>query len=808
MDGIDSGRRRDRLRGPAVTVALVVASGLLLAAVAPHYPLAQWLLLRYLGYWLAALVWFAGCLALGHLTVQALLGRRADHLEHLSVAFAIGLFEFELVMFLLGIARLYGTTCFLLVPASFLVAGGPSLARYAVRLARRIGPRRRRTGLSAGRFAILAFGCLVLLMVYLPLLTPANVCFDSYWRHMSLAESYAAQGGIRPFPEGWVFAASPHFTSLLFAWAFLLPAGGLFDRIELCGHLEYVIFLWTTLVGIPALVRRLVRGADVRIVWVARCLFPGFLLYDSSLSVGVDHIGAVYAAPLFLVGLRIWRRPGPRAGLLLGALLAGAASVKETTAALLTPMPVLLVVTGALLAALGMRTQNRGRRHALAAALAAGVAGTLLSAPHWLKNLVFYGDPLYPVLHGWFADRPWYAGAAYVYRWVFLPLQRHTPTVDLQGLGDSLWTVVSFSFAPHDLTPFHGTLPVFGSLFTLLLICLPFLRGTARIWLVVLWVHGAVFVWCWVNREDRYLQVLMPWIAAATAAIMHLVWRRFGPAARGALVLLVGIQLAWGSDVYFFPTHAMLGTSPIRVVAEMIGKGYEGKYEERSRTPVDFMGDLGTDVPEAGRLLIHNERGLLGTGVPVAVDQYGEQFGIDYAGLATPRAVNERFQALGITHVAWVRGRGYAEVPLADEIVFQEFATRYTVRQRDVRHFRVGAIQTEPPAAARGPRLVALYGCGAGGYAPGTYRLEDLTVPSYGPRRDRYPAPLSPLPTASDRSGLDFVALVVDPGCGDRFSGGLPFGYRAVAGRPRGPGPAWEIWLPREPDRSGIRPPP
>lgn len=768
-----------------MSVALLLGAALLLGIVQRHYPLGHWLLFRYLGYWVAALVCLAGCLALGHLTVRWLLGPGGRWLEHLTLAFAVGLFEFELVLFLAGLAGLYGTACFLLVPLAFLAAGGRSLARW-VRRVRRLsrGRLRARAGSSVGRFAIQAFGCLVLLMVYLPLLTPRNVHFDSYWRHMALAETYVASGGIAPFPEGWAFGASPQFGSLLYAWAFMLPLGGLFDRMELCGHLEYVFFLWTTLAGIPAVVRRLVRGADPRIVWVARCLFPGFLLYDSNLSAGVDHISAVFAAPLFLIGLRMWRKPGPRTGLLLGALIAAAACTKETAAVLLTSMPILLVAAGVLL------KRTRGW---LTGALTAGAASVLLWSPHWLKNLLFYGDPLYPSLHSVFAARPWYDGADYVYRWVFRPLQLRTPTADLSGLLDSLWTVISFSFVPHDLLPFHGAVPVFGSLFTLLLLCLPFLHGTARIWFLTAWVHAGVFLWCWVNQEDRYLQVLMPWMAAVTAAVMHLVWRRFGAAARGTLALLVGVQIAWGSDVYFFPTHAMLGTAPIRVVAEMLGQGYERKYEERFRTHVDFMRGLGREVPHGGRLLIHNEHGLLGSGAPVAVDAYGEQFGIDYGTLAAPRAVHEKLRQLGVTHVAWVRGRGYREIPLADEIVFQEFAARYTAAQRDVEHFRVGALPADLPRATAGERWVAVYGCGSG-YPSGSYRLDELTVPQYGPRRGDYPvAPHAPLP---EEAGADLIAVAVDRKCAERWVSRLPAGFVAVAVRAGDLGPPYEIRLP------------
>ena len=44
------------------------------------------------------------------------------------------------------------------------------------------------------------------------------------------------------------------------------PGARLFDKMLLCAHLELVVFLVTTLVGIPALVRRLIPKADPRVV--------------------------------------------------------------------------------------------------------------------------------------------------------------------------------------------------------------------------------------------------------------------------------------------------------------------------------------------------------------------------------------------------------------------------------------------------------------------------------------------------------------------------------------------------------------
>src|SRR5262245_65003569 len=249
------------------------------------------------------------------------------------------------------------------------------------------------------------FGLVCLVALYLPIMSPSNASFDARWRHLYIAEQYVVHGGIRPFREGWSLGASPHFTSLLYTWGFMFPGGLLFDHAELCAHIEYVVFLWTTFVGVPALVRRLVPGANPATVWAARFLFPGTFLYDSNLSVGADHIGALFAPPLLLVCLRMWRAPTARRGLLTGSMIAAAVCAKETTALLLSPFPIVLVALRFLLDVFG-GLRGRGWQRLLGP-LIAGVTTLVLSSPHWLKNWIWHGDPLYPNLHARFHGRPW-----------------------------------------------------------------------------------------------------------------------------------------------------------------------------------------------------------------------------------------------------------------------------------------------------------------------------------------------------------------------------------------------------------------
>src|SRR5690606_10451190 len=132
---------------------------------------------------------------------------------------------------------------------------------------------------------------------------------------------------------------APHLASFLYAWAFAIPGRALPDQLGLAAHMEYVAFLWT-LVGIPALVRRILPDAGVRLTWVVRFLYPGVLVYDSSLNASADHLSAIFAAPIFLLLLRAWKDLRPRVCVLLAMMLAGGMLTKYSSAISLFLFPV------------------------------------------------------------------------------------------------------------------------------------------------------------------------------------------------------------------------------------------------------------------------------------------------------------------------------------------------------------------------------------------------------------------------------------------------------------------------------------
>jgi hypothetical protein len=750
-------------RAAAVFAVLLASIGFFAAIVNKHYPLEHWLFFRYATYWSCTGVFLAAALGVGQLTVTKLFRLTLPLHELTVLALALGLFEFELGMLLVGLLQRFGTVAFYAVPLAFILAGLGglrALARAWLALYRRSRPRIGPLG-AVG----IGFGLIVFAMIYFSALTPENVQFDSRWKHMSLAEDWVAWGGLRRRDEGWLFSARPHITSLLYTWAFLLPKGLLFDKMLLCAHLELAIFAVTTLVGIPALVRRLVPGADPRVVWAARFLFPGVLLYDSSLSAGADHIGALFGVPAALCLFRAWRRLELRPTLLLAAVLAPAVLVKETIAIMLVPFPALAVLVRACL--LGAQ-KLRGRvgpealRNAWRSPLAALGLALVLTTPLWLKNLIWYGDPLYPSLNSLFSPDPWSPAAAYRFRWGYQDAQMWAPDRNLAGLLETLEQLFWYSFEPHDWKRFHRDVPVFGSLFTLLILCLPFCRGTKRVWALVGWAHLAIFAWYSVHHQDRYLQGILPLLASVTAATLLLVWRQHGKLVRIALAGLVGLQLVWGGDVYFFQTHAMT-RSPIKKVVDLLSAGFEKKYEARFAVQSSYQ-SIGALLPEDSRVLLHETNINLGTGATTVLDNPGWQYAIEYGETKSPAAVHELFTRLGVTHVFTRTEKSKGNDSIAGDIRFFDYVRRRAPERTAVGGGILVALGEKP----RGPfkDTVAVLACGRD-YRPGLYEVTDLATQPFGPRARELPAPRreATLPEDADALIDEAEYVVYDPSC-------------------------------------------
>jgi hypothetical protein len=465
-------------------------------------------------------------------------------------------------------------------------------------------------------------------------------------------------------------------------------------------------------------------------------LFPQVFAYDSNLNGGADHMLAFWAPAVGITLTRLGVRFTKREACLAALMMAGALLTKYQAAYLLVPS-VLLV--GILLL--------RYRRWQVGAVYCAVVL--VASSPHWAKNLAYYHDPFYPLLHAYLPLRPFHTGAAALMQDVYWP-----KAFSLQGSAHdkimaTAQALVSFSFVPHDWPEFHGMKPVFGSLFTLTLPLLLLMRATRRLWLLVVGVHIGVTVWFVIGHEDRFLQALVPWMAAATAAVMFLAWQQ-GWLVRVALTGLVVFQWAWGSDVYFIRTHNMLGDSAIHATTDFLGAAHRGEHKaEQSLASTEER--IGAELPEYAKVLLHRTRLRLGLAHQFVEDTPGWQGAIEYLDSGSPAATARLLRSLGVTHVAWVPRKDHlGRADVAREAVFVRTMAAYFKRGSVVDSWSVGELTATPASGAPvdEPTTIAWLACGS-----------DAPVGFYTPRGLSEGNPTSRISTEPSAAAVDLTQV-------------------------------------------------
>src|SRR5579863_5302289 len=670
--------------------------------------------------WLWQLVLSASCLAAGHWAVERWIPARArGRLDTLAIAFPVGVAIFVVGMYVGGFLHLFGPVFAVAWPALLLIAGAPA-ARRAWRRAC-VGNAQTKDGLLSlvdlkGLPLIPSlFGLLALGLLYLGAMTPSAVNYDSAWMHLVIAQEYARAGHIVAFPGDWT-KGEVHLGSVLNTWAFLVPGLDMPAlRWMMALHTEFVAVVWT-LVGVAAAARWLARR-DARATWVMFFLFPGIFVYDNNIGGAADHYLALFTAPLLLMTAKMVRR-FERGPCFLWGVLAGAALItKYQSFYVLVPLGVwTLVRLGQL--PLGWRRGDASiaSPRAVASGLGLAAAGALLVVwPHFGSSLVFYKNPFYPFLQNVIASWPTVPGAAAQMNNIVADWQVRAPSVLGERLSKAVQMVATFSFVPH--YSFADNLPTYGSLFTLSLPLLLFVGRARRLWLGAAVGVGALFLWAFTYWVDRNLQILMPILAAVTAAIFVRVWE-VGWSARIGVAVLALVQLGWSSNLYCSGNDRMADSLSL-LRSGMDGRGREKLQEYRS----EFLA-LGHSLPKDAVVMLHYTHGSLGIERPVILDWVGYQGIIDYRRFRTPGELYARLKKIGVTHI--VTGPNpHAGDYRQEEVIFDAFVDRYGRSPQ-----RFGNLTLFPlPAAAPPPEApFQVLAVGLPGYKDGLYPVESLST--------------------------------------------------------------------------------
>jgi hypothetical protein len=690
--------RSTRTRPIAVALALLATTGFFGWYLNRIHPIDRWLFPTYAEIWGYTLLFGLACFSSGWRVLSLLLAAPPRLLERIALALPLGVIVFYSSMFVCGALGLFNTGLFWGLPLLMIGGSAGRVLTDFQRIRRRMRPFHgrlvtpRRWPEAVG--ALFTGLCLVIIYAYI--VYPNNLSYDAQWYHLPIAEQYVAAGAVVPFREGWFLGAYPHLSSFLYAWALLSP-GALYEQTLLAGHLEFLLLVFT-LVGVSALTSQLLRK-QVPYAAALFFLFPGIFVYDSSLSTGADHILAFFT-PFVILGLvRFNRNPTWREGVLAGALFAGAACTKYQASYLVPP---------AACAVLWIAVRHRKP----AASLAWIASAALVSATHWLKNLFFYGDPFYPLLNRWFHAHPFHAEAT---RWVanyYWPTQGKPTGVGWEKWKNALLATVNFSLSPDGgFTWDNKALPLYGSLFTLLIPVTFLLKRPWRLLTQVLGVQSALLVWALTSHQERFLQTLTPWIAAVTAAILMRVWHS-GRVARTCLVPMVGLQLVWGADLLALPRHAMTGKASLQSTLEYWASSYTPQRKTRNALP-NTLEALGRRLQPKMRAILHNFRLRLGTHVEILTDETGWQGAIDYLQHQSPHDTLSTWKQVKATHVIWQPNRGGADSnDVARELVFLRAVHEYAKPTAPLRDWYVDPIRfVDESPLAKQPNVLGWYVC-------------------------------------------------------------------------------------------------
>jgi hypothetical protein len=365
-----------------------------------------------------------------------------------------------------------------------------------------------------------------------------------------------------------------------------------------------------------------------------------------------------------------------------------------------------------------------------------GGTSLLLLAPYLVSHLVFFKNPVYPLLLVVFpGSQPAGPDAAFQFKNLLVDWRFHPPTVLSERLLEAMKLTFTFSFVPH--YSFVGNLPVFGSLFTL---CLPLLfvvPNAGRLRVAALVALGALFTWAFTFWVDRNLQTFLPLLVAITAAVLVKTWD-LGFAARIGVALLVLVQVAWASSLYFSGADRITGS------IALLRSAMDGKARERLREYRRPHVELGASLPKDAVVLLHSWHSMLGIDRTVLLDMAGFQGLIDYRPFRTPRELYERYRSLGVTHVVSVPGQSFAP-SRQEEILFQAFAARHGGAKQ-----RFAGLEVFPLPASAPPVEAPYRGLlvGMPGYVDGLYPIEALsTLETLPAPLKRYAAPARTAPS-------------------------------------------------------------
>lgn len=296
------------------------------------------------------------------------------------------------------------------------------------------------------------------------------------------------------------------------------------------------------------------------------------------------------------LGLASEHRPSSRSGLLLGLAGGWLLGCKYTSLIFLLVLLLFLLMPRSVFAL----PRRSGKRVILAGAVA-----LLIASPWYLKNLIYNGNPVYPMGIAVFGEREWTAANAAFFSF-HAGMKGDLNAAHYLSLSekviDTLTLLVRPLWSPIGANKF-GEWPV-SALFVILLPSLAFRRR--KVWPVrFLWIYGGVLfiAWAWTYRDARFLLAPLCIMALPISIACADLWshRRL---VRGLILLVVAYCGLWNLGKFCDRE----GFAPWLVVSGVLDEEYYLRSINQT-TKAFYHGFEAVDqlTPSDAKVLIHGQ---------------------------------------------------------------------------------------------------------------------------------------------------------------------------------------------------------
>ncbi len=260
-----------------------------------------------------------------------------------------------------------------------------------------------------------------------------------------------------------------------------------------------------------------------------------------------------------------------------------------------------------------------------------------------------------------------------------------------------------------------------GSLFTLLLPILLFLRRSKRLWLAAGFSYVAFCVWGLTSANDRYLLAFLDIPIAFAAAALVRGWS-LGKFAQLGLIPLVAIQFLWAVDAPLKHSEKSIRHAVTMMKKGYTSRGHETRFNHRARER-----SLNEQFPEDSVILGRYFKSLMGLDRTTLNTHPQIQTYVDFRKLKNPRDLWQICRDRGITHLLYPEGRRRPEYA-RNLILFDALVYQSKKRKKFSRHM-IAEISIQPPSTPENYEVLLR---GYRGYQDGLHRVSALS------RRDRH----------------------------------------------------------------------